>query len=94
MLEMFRKLIKRRGQRDYTQEQILTAYKAVFNSAAGDIVLQDLLVHSSDNLTTTFVSGDSHASAYQEGRRSLFRYILKALEADTRHENKTQGEDR
>lgn len=60
------------------RDDLREKYKNVFDSNEGKIVLADLLnkchvTHSS------YVSGDSHATAFQEGERNVALIILDAL---------------
>lgn len=54
------------------------AYKAVFTSAQGDIVLRDLMIQCG-LLSVSHVSGDSHDTAFNEGKRAVVLFILERL---------------
>lgn len=56
-------------------------YKNVFNTPSGEEVLRDLAKFCGQN-SSTYVSGDSHASAYREGMRRVFLRIQNFIEMD------------
>jgi len=62
-------------------EQITQSYKQIFDSENGKKVLQDLANRCSYN-NTTFVEGDSHATAFEEGKRSVFLFIKQLTDKD------------
>lgn len=66
---------------DYPPEVVAQAYRNLFESMAGDIVLQDLksICHHEQ---VTFVRGDPHMSAFYEGQRSVLLYILDRMRED------------
>lgn len=68
-------------RRDLARRQAL--YRRVFAGPDGEAVLADL-AQFCRAFTTTFVPGDSHASALGEGRREVFNRIagLIALDED------------
>ena len=57
------------------------AYKQIFNSDDGKIVLSDLEKRC-HFWSTTNVKGDSHESAYMEGQRSVLLFIKSMLQKD------------
>lgn len=57
-------------------------YQACFDAPAGQEVLRDLCRRYKVG-ETTFVPGDSHATSYQEGQRSVVVGILRAIGKDT-----------
>ncbi len=59
-------------------KKILAAYRVFEQSVDGQIVLQDLCDSYYDR--TSFVPGDSHATAYAEGQRSVVLAIFEILE--------------
>ena len=59
------------------------AYKQVFNSDEGKLIISDLEKRC-HFMSTTNVKGDSHESAYMEGQRSVLLFIKQML----RKENK------
>ena len=59
-------------------EQLMIAYKQVFESDNGKKVLEDLEKRCSFH-TTTHVKGDSHESAFLEGTRSVILFIKNML---------------
>lgn len=56
-------------------------YKDTFATEKGKKVLWDLMKQSG-MLTRSFVEGDSHGTAYNEGARSLCLYILDKINID------------
>lgn len=59
-------------------EQIKLAYRRTFNTEDGEQVLSDLKKRFAFE-TTTFVSGDPHQSAFQEGQRAAILLIVSML---------------
>jgi hypothetical protein len=59
---------------DRYRDKVYAAYRDVFNSVSGKMVLDDL--KKSFNDRTTFVEGDPYASAYNEGKRALYLVLL------------------
>ena len=57
------------------------AYKQIFNSDEGKLVMSDLEKRC-HFMSTTNVKGDSHESAYMEGQRSVLLFIKKMLQND------------
>ena len=55
---------------DKDLKQLVIDYKTTFGSESGQRVLNDLKKRCSFE-TSTFVKGDSHASAFLEGQRSM-----------------------
>ncbi len=53
-------------------------YRAVFNSAHGRFVLNDMMVNAGF-FRSSYVEGDAHGTSYQEGRRSLVLDIMHIL---------------
>jgi len=56
------------------------AYKTVFGSEQGQLVLEDLA--ESCSVSTTVFDGNPHIMSFKEGRRSVILDILKALDMD------------
>tara|TARA_R110002126_G_scaffold157128_1_gene304633 strand:+ start:90 stop:311 length:222 start_codon:yes stop_codon:yes gene_type:complete len=54
------------------------AYKQIFESETGKIVLEDLKKRCSF-YTTSHIKGDSHESAFLEGTRSVILFINNML---------------
>ncbi len=54
------------------------AYTAAFGSAEGQMVLRDLLA-AGGVLAVAHVSGDSHETAFNDGRRSIALHLLNHL---------------
>jgi len=61
--------------------EIKEAYKMIFDSDDGKIVLSDLEKRC-HFWSTTNVKGDSHESAYMEGQRSVLLFIKSMLQND------------
>lgn len=59
-------------------EQLMIAYKQVFESDNGKKVLEDLEKRCSYH-STTHIKGDSHESAFLEGTRSVVLFIKNML---------------
>lgn len=59
-------------------KQLTVDYKTVFQSEAGQRVLDDLKKRCSFH-TTTHIKGDSHESAFLEGTRSVVLFINNML---------------
>ena len=57
------------------------AYKQVFNSDEGKLIISDLEKRCHYHSTTN-VKGDSHESAYMEGQRSVLLFIKSMLQDD------------
>ena len=57
------------------------AYKRIFESDDGKIVVKDLEKRC-HFMSTTNVKGDSHESAYMEGQRSVLLFIKSMLQND------------
>ncbi len=59
-------------------EELKLAYRRTFNTEDGEQVLSDLKKRFAFE-TTTFVSGDPHQSAFQEGQRAAILLIVSML---------------
>jgi hypothetical protein len=59
-------------------QDLKLSYRRTFNSDDGVVVLEDLKKRFSFE-TTTFVSGDPHQSAFQEGQRAAVLLIARML---------------
>lgn len=59
---------------------LLEAYKVVFASPHGQIVLKDLEAHCHVN-KTTFVAGDSDVTFFNEGKRAVALFIKRKVTA-------------
>ena len=57
------------------------AYKQIFNSDEGKLIISDLEKRC-HFMSTTNVKGDSHESAYMEGQRSVLLFIKSMLQND------------
>ena len=60
-------------------KELKDAYKRIFNSDEGKIIISDLEKRC-HFLSTTNVKGDSHESAYMEGQRSVLLFIKQMLQ--------------
>tara|TARA_R100001510_G_scaffold57150_1_gene64322 strand:+ start:1166 stop:1378 length:213 start_codon:yes stop_codon:yes gene_type:complete len=60
-------------------EQLKEMYRFVFNETSGIKVLKDLEARCNYRVSS-FVKGDSNATAYEEGKRAVYLYILNMLE--------------
>ena len=59
-------------------EKLRSMYKAVFNSPAGRIVLNDMMVNAGF-FRSSYQQKDAHGTSYFEGRRSLVLDIINLL---------------
>lgn len=59
-------------------QQVGMAYRAVFDTPQGRDVLLDLAKYCNVS-TTSFVAGDPHQTALNEGRRDTFNHIAEML---------------
>lgn len=59
-------------------QDLKLSYRRTFNTDDGVVVLDDLKKRFSFE-TTTFVSGDPHQSAFQEGQRAAVLLIVRML---------------
>lgn len=59
-------------------EELKLAYRRTFNTDDGQQVLDDLRKRFSFE-ATTFVSGDPHTSAFNEGQRAALLLIVRML---------------
>jgi hypothetical protein len=62
-------------------KQLREAYKQIFNSDEGKLIISDLEKRCHYHSTTN-VKGDSHESAYMEGQRSVLLFIKSMLQDD------------
>lgn len=69
----------------FTKKQKL--YRDVFNTSAGEKVLADLAIFC-HQYTSTFVPGDSNATAHNEGMRRVYLRIHSYLNKDEKEINK------
>lgn len=60
-----------------TPEDIWAAYKAIFNTDDGEVVLHDL--ESRFHIETPVFSNDSHETAFRDGQRSVVLLIRSFL---------------
>jgi len=65
-------------------KEIREAYKMIFDSDEGKIVLSDLEKRC-HFWSTTNVKGDSHESAYMEGQRSVLLFIKQMLQKENKN---------
>lgn len=59
---------------DAHRDTVYAAYRDVFNTVSGRMVLDDL--KRSFNDKTTFVEGDPHTTSFKEGQRALYLVLL------------------
>ena len=59
-------------------EELRLAYRRTFNTDDGQRVLDDLMKRFSF-AATTFISGDPHTSAFNEGQRAAVLLIVRML---------------
>ena len=64
-------------------EDLKLAYRRTFDNEDGETVLADLKIRFAFE-QTTFVQGDPHQTAYNEGQRSAILLIARML-ADAKH---------
>jgi hypothetical protein len=62
-------------------KELREAYKKIFESDDGKVVIKDLEKRC-HFMSTTNVKGDSHESAYMEGQRSVLLFIKSMLQND------------
>jgi hypothetical protein len=62
-------------------KELREAYKKIFESDDGKLVIKDLEKRC-HFMSTTNVKGDSHESAYMEGQRSVLLFIKSMLQND------------
>ena len=62
-------------------KELREAYKKIFESNDGKLVIKDLEKRC-HFMSTTNVKGDSHESAYMEGQRSVLLFIKSMLQND------------
>ncbi len=58
------------------KSKIINAYNDVFNSDDGQVILKDLANYCCFN-HSSFISQDSHLTAFNEGARDAFLHILE-----------------
>ncbi len=63
------------------KKKMQDTYIDVFLSPQGKVVLEHMFIHLGMH-DTTWVAGDSHTSAWNEGRRSVFMEILRTINVD------------
>lgn len=63
------------------QKDLIIAYKELFDTPQGKVVLKDLLGIGRIN-QPSYVMQDPHATAFNEGSRRVVLYILEKLNAD------------
>lgn len=75
--------MNKRDKRLEKSIEVLNAYKRLFSTTDGEIVLNDLMSISCF-LTPTHVVQDTASTANNEGKRELFLYILRNLTTDSK----------
>ena len=68
--------IQERRQKEI--EQLRDMYTQTFTSENGKKVLNDL-ANRCHAMSTTFISGDANASAFEEGKRAVFLHIKNMI---------------
>lgn len=58
------------------------AYKRLFTSEDGETVLHDLMVSAGVISNLSYVQGDSHQTAFNEGRREIVNRIIETINID------------
>lgn len=71
---MFKELLKDRSA-------IQTAYRSVFSSAQGEIVMHHLMKQFNVS-SPTFTKGDPHLTSFREGQRHVVLSMLKFISKD------------
>ena len=71
---------------DLTIDQLKSAYKSVFETEAGKIVLDDLAIKCGI-LRTSFT--DSNQMYFLEGQKNLFLYICSYMQANQENSEET-----
>lgn len=61
---------------------VCQAYKEVFSTSAGQIVLADMLRRFGFTRSSTFVPGDSARTAFNEGGRTVLIHVGRMIDAD------------
>jgi hypothetical protein len=67
------------ANRQVKPHEVAAAYKELFTSPAGQIVMAHLVAKFGFTNKTTFVPGDPHHTAVHEGQRSVLVYIGQQL---------------
>ena len=62
--------------------RVNTAYKRVFSSEEGELVLHDLMVSAGIIANLSYVQGDSHQTSFNEGRREIVNRIIESINID------------
>lgn len=70
------------GPLSVSKVDVCVAYKTVFGSVEGQIVLADLMRRFSFTRTSTFVPGDTYSTVHNEGCRTVLIHIGRMLDAD------------
>lgn len=80
MARLWRFRSERQTRDEAARERAATAraYQAVFRSAGGQAVLADILTRAG-MVGSSFVPGDPHATAFNEGKRRLALEIIERL---------------
>jgi len=66
-------------------KELKEMYGFIFNSDSGKEVLKDLEARCNYRVSS-FVKGDTHATAYEEGKRAVYLYMLNMLEEAKQNE--------
>lgn len=65
-----------------SQVDVCVAYKEIFGTRAGQVVLADLMRRFSFTRISTLVPGDIHTTIHHEGSRTVLVHIGRMLDAD------------
>lgn len=85
-------LMEKEKQDEISRRDVQIAYYELFTGINAKIPYIDLMTEFSYFHKSTFVAGDSHATAFNEGRRDAFRYI--ALQIEQGRKNKLSPESK
>jgi len=70
------------SDKERKQKKLNTAYKRVFSSEHGEIVLEDLMLSAGIISGSSYVQGDSHQTSFNEGRREIVNRIIETINID------------
>lgn len=70
------------NERTRKAKRVNTAYKKVFSSEHGQIVLEDLMLSAGIISGSSYVPGDPHQTSFNEGRREVVNRIIESINID------------
>ena len=73
-------------------KQLIMDYQGTFGTAEGKRVLEDLSGRGHQN-TATYVVGDTHHSAYQEGMRCVILHIRAMIAKNPNEDRQEQAKE-